>query len=129
MVRILFALAAAHLLAAAPHSEPEIPDFQASTERFADAAGCSAHMSSLVAAARAAGSAAAEGPYDVEAGDVRAHIVTAEGRGHRIAEYRCLAEQLSARSWTHSIAALQEEEFTIESVARRAPWFQHGGRE
>jgi hypothetical protein len=124
-----FLLLATPLLAAAvpAHKEPEIPDFEASAERFVDAAGCRAHMSGLVAAARAGGFDAAEGPYDFEAGDVRAHTVRAEGNGHRIAEYRCLAERLAARSWIHSMAGPAEEPFTVESVARR--WLENGGRE
>jgi hypothetical protein len=59
------------------------------------------------------------------AGDVRIHTVRAEGSGHRIAEHRCLAEKLSARSWSHAMEA-EVEEFTIESVLRTAPWLQKG---
>jgi hypothetical protein len=129
MIRALL-LAAPLLLAAAPaHREPDLPDFTAAAEQFGDAAGCRAHMVRLIADARRTGVDAAEGPYDFESGDVRAHTVRSEGGGHRIAEYRCLAERLSARSWTHSMAASEEEEFTVESVARRAPWLQHGGRQ
>jgi hypothetical protein len=127
MIRPLLILAPL-LLAAAPHTDPELPDFEASAERFADAAGCRAHIVHLVADARRTGFDAAEGPYDLEAGDVRAHTVRSEGAGHRIAEYRCLAAQLSARSWTHALTQ-PEEEFTIESVARRAEWLKEGRRE
>jgi hypothetical protein len=101
-----------------PHDEPDIPDFAAATERFADAAGCRAHMAGVVAAARTSGFDAAVGPYDFAAGDVRAHIVRAEGSGHRIEEYRCLAERLGTRSWTHSMAE-SEDAFTVKSAARR----------
>lgn len=112
------------ILAAAPHAEPVIPDFTPSDARFADAAACRNEIARLLADARAAGSDAAEGPYDFEAGDVRGHSVRAEGGGHRIAEYRCLAERLGLRSWAHSMGA-PEQEFTIESVARGAPWLEH----
>jgi len=129
MIRVL--LLAPFLLAAAPqHREPELPDFEASAERFADAAGCRDHIVRLVADARGSGFDAAEGPYDFEAGDVRAHTVRAEGGGHRIAEYRCLAERLSARSWTHAMGGPDAaEEFTVESAARRAEWLQQGRRQ
>lgn len=128
MIRPLLIAAPLLLAAAAPHVDPELPDFEASSERFADAAGCRAHILRLVADARRTGFDAAEGPYDFEAGDVRAHTVRSEGPGHRIAEYRCLSEQLSARSWTH-VLVQAEEEFTIESVARRAEWLKNGARQ
>ena len=124
MVRALLLLAPL-LAAAVPHAEPDLPDFGAQ-RRFADATSCRAHMAGLVAEARRGGFDAAEGPYDVAAGEIRAHTVRAAGGGHRIAEYRCLANRFSARAWTHAMAPA-EEEFTIESVARRAPWLQHGG--
>ena len=123
-----FLLLAPLLLAAAPHVDPALPDFEAASERFANAVGCRAHIVGIVADARRGGADAAEGPYDLEPGDVRAHVVRAEGSGHRIAEYRCLAERLSARSWTHQMAAV-EEEFTVESVARRAEWLKEGRRQ
>jgi len=126
MIRAPLLLTPFLLAAAVPaHDEPVIPDFAASTERFADAAGCRAHMAGVVSAARTSGFAAAEGPYQFEAGDVRAHTVRAEGSGHRIAEYRCLAERLAARSWVHAMEAA-EEDFTVESAARRL--FENGGR-
>jgi hypothetical protein len=109
--------------AAAVPEEADLPAFQPAAERFADAGACRAHLAAVVAAARAARFDAAEGPYRMEAGDVRAHTVRAEGSGHRIAEYRCEAERLSARSWNHRMAA-PEEEFTVESVARRTRGFQ-----
>ena len=121
-------LLATALATAAAAAEPELPDFEPAAERFADAAGCRAHLGRLVAAARADGFDAAEGPYDLAAGDVRAHTVKAEGSGHRISEYRCAAERLGTRSWTRSMAAA-EEEFTVESVARRAGWLKNGRRQ
>ena len=63
----------------------------------------------------------------IAAGDVRIHTVEAVGTGHRIHEQRCLAEKLSGRSWTHSMQP-DEEEFTVESVARSAPWLKKDGR-
>jgi len=117
-------IAALLLLAAA--AEP--PEFEASAQRFADAAGCRAHLGALVDAARIDRFDAAEGPYDMEPGDVRAHTVRAEGSGHRIAEYRCEEALLSARTWTHAMEAA-EEEFTVESVARRAGWAEQGRRQ
>ena len=124
----LLLLAPLLLAAGVPaHVDADIPDFAASAERFADAGGCRAHMSALVAAARTGGFDAAEGPYDFAAGDVRAHTVRAEGRGHRIAEYRCLAAQLGMRSWTHSLAGAGDRPFTIDSAARRL--FEDGGRQ
>jgi hypothetical protein len=119
------------LLAAAaePRAEPDdLPEFRPAAERFADAAGCRTHLVSLVRGARGQGFDAAEGPYDFEPGDVRAHAVRFEGSGHRIFEYRCLAERLGSRNWTRSMGP-PEEEFTVESVARRAPWLKNGGRE
>lgn len=124
MIRILLALP---LLAAAAGSGHEPPEFEASSERFADAGACRGHLQRLVADARGARFDAAEGPYDFAAGDVRAHTVRAEGGGHRISEYRCAEALLSARTWTRSMAG--EEEFTVESVARSAPWLKNGGRE
>jgi hypothetical protein len=126
MIRILLALPLLAAAAAATANEP--PEFQASAERFADAAGCRLHLERLVADARAARLDAAEGPYEVAPSDLRAHTVRASGSGHRIDEYRCAAAELSARNWTRSMAA-EEEEFTIESVARRAEWLKDRGGE
>jgi hypothetical protein len=102
--------------------------FEASAERFADAAACKAHLAAVAAGARGERYDAVEGPYEIAAGDVRIHMVRAEGPGHRIAEHRCLAEQLSGRSWTHSME-FEEPPFTVESVARTAPWLKKEGRE
>ncbi len=117
-------LAAPPLAAAAPSEAP----FEASPERFADAAACRTHLGSIVAEAQRGGSDAAEGPYVPAAGDVRAHTVRAEGSGHRISEFRCEGARLSGRSWTHSMEP-SEEEFTVESVARSADWLKHRARE
>ena len=130
MIRALlaFPLLAATAAVAAPDPGAEPAEFEAAQERFADAAACRTHLSGLVTRARADGFDAAEGPYELTEGDVRAHTVRAEGAGHRIAEYRCEEARLSARSWTHSMAA-EEEEFTVESVARRAEWLKQGRSE
>lgn len=112
------------LIASAAPAEAGLPDFMLAAARFDDAAACRAHLARFVEEARRAGFAAAEGPYDVAPGDVRAHTVRPEGAGHRISEYRCEQERLGTRSWTRSLAA-DEEEFTVESVARRAPWLKH----
>ena len=109
------------LLLAAPDETP----FEAGGERFADAAACEAHLAAVATGARGGGYDAVEGPYELAAGDVRIHLVKAEGAGHRIAEHRCLAEKLSGRSWSHSMEA-EEEPFTVESAARSAPWLKKG---
>ena len=102
--------------------------FEPSTETFASAAACTARLASFAGSARASGYDAVEGPYDVGPADVRIHMVKAEGTGHRISEHRCLAEQLGSRSWTHSMEQDQPE-FTVESVARSAPWLNKRGAE
>ena len=119
MLRILLPLPL--LLLAAAREAP----FEASGESFADAAACKAHIAGLADAARAQGYDAVEGPYEIAAGDVRVHMVRAEGLGHRIHEHRCLAEKLSGRSWTHAMEAA-EEPFTVESAARNAEWLKKG---
>jgi hypothetical protein len=98
--------------------------FEPSAEHFADAAACTARLAELSDEARGEDYDAVEGPYPIAAGDVRIHTVRAEGRGHRIAEHRCLAAELGARSWSHSLEA-GEAEFTVESVARTAEWLKH----
>jgi hypothetical protein len=108
------------LLAGAADETP----FEDSARRFADAAACKAHLAAMAADARRQDYDAVEGPYDLAAGDVRIHMVRAEGSGHRIAEHRCLEARLSGRNWRH--AMVEEEEFTVESVARRAPWLKKG---
>lgn len=110
------------LLAAAPAMAEEAP-FKASAELFADAAACRSHLDALVLAARDYD--AIRGPYVIGEGDIRIHMVRAEGSGHRIWEHRCLAEKLSERSWSHEMGPA-EEEFTVESVARNAEWLKKG---
>lgn len=92
-----------------------------SAQSFTDAGACHSHLETLVA--DTSGYDAVRGPYAIADGDIRAHMVKAEGSGHRIWEHRCLAEKLSARSWHHSMAPA-EEPFTIESVARSAEWLK-----
>ncbi len=117
------------LVAAAAAGEAE---FEPSPHGFADAAACKAFLAARAGEARGQGFDAVEGPYDVAAGDVRIHTVRAEGKGHRIAEQRCLDSALSARSWHHSLEGAEEagdEGFTVEAVARSAPWLKkEGGR-
>jgi hypothetical protein len=110
------------LLTAASEDTP----FDASTEVFADAAACNARLAGLAAEARSGRFDAVEGPYEVTPGDTRIHTVRGEGAGHRIAEHRCLAEKLSGRSWTHTMADV-ELEWTVESAARNAPWLKKDG--
>ena len=100
----------------------EVP-FEADPMRFADPAACTLHLRELTQEAAADGYDAVEGPYRIAADDVRIHMVRAEGAGHRIIEHRCLAEKLSARSWSHSMED-DAPEFTVESVARTAPWLK-----
>ena len=121
MIRALLPLL---LLAAAADEVP----FEPSAETFPGAAACRAHLESLAGAARAEAYYAVEGPYELAAGDVRIHIVRTEGAGHRITEHRCLAEKLSGRSWVHAMADA-EPEFTVDSVARSAPWLNKDGPE
>ena len=109
--------------AAAAQADGETP-FEAAPQSFADAAACKAFLAARAGEARGGGYDAVEGPYEVAAGDVRIHTVRAEGRGHRIDEQRCLDSALSGRSWRHSLEEEEEEEFTVESVARSAPWLR-----
>ena len=123
MRRVLFAFSLL-LLAAATEEVP----FDPASETFADAAACRSHLGLLAEAAHREAYDAVEGPYEIASGDVRIHMVRAEGNGHRIAEHRCLAEKLSGRSWSHAIED-EEPEFTVESVARNAPWLKKGASE
>ena len=120
MIRFLLPLPLLLLIAAA-----EAP-FEPSAGTFADAAACTARLSGLADEARAGRYDAVEGPYRLAAGDVRIHMVRAEGSGHVISEYRCLAEKMSERSWSHSMAGA-DAEFTVESAARAAPWLKKTG--
>ena len=114
---------AAVLLAAVPAAAAEEVPFEPSAEVFADADACKAHLGAFVADARRGSAAAVEGPYEIAAGDVRAHMVLVSGSGHRITEHRCLAEKLSTRSWRHSMDGSEEEAApTIESMA--ADWLK-----
>ena len=118
-------LVAAAFLAAAPAAGSDEVPFEPSARIFADAAACKAHLGQLVGEARAAAHVAVEGPYEIAAGDVRAHKVLLAGSGHRITEHRCLGQQLSARTWRHSMDGSEEEEApTIESMA--ADWLKKG---
>ena len=108
-------------------AEPDETPFEPSRDLFADAAACKAHLAGLAEDARGGDYDAVEGPYAIAGVDVRIHMVKAEGSGHRIAEHRCLAEKLSARSWSHSMVADQAE-FTVESAARAAPWLKKGSK-
>lgn len=123
MRRILLPLSL--LLAAAPLSASGEAPFVPSGQTFADAAGCKAHLGLVVADARAGSYAAVEGPYEIAAGDVRAHLVLAEEAGHRITEHRCLAEKLSSRTWRHSMGGEDAEApETIDSMAAKAEWLK-----
>ena len=115
---VLFA-ASAPLLAS-----PEVP-FEPSQSSFAGPEACRAHLVAFVADARIRGEAAAEGPYQVAPGDVRAHAVIISGSGHRITEHRCLAEKLSSRTWRHSMEDAEAEQAeTIDSMAAKAEWLK-----
>jgi hypothetical protein len=117
-------LVAALLLAAAPATAAggEAP-FNASTDVFADAAACRVRLDAEVTKAQAARFDAVRGPYEIAEGDVRVHMVKAEGTGHRIWEHRCLGKELGSRSWNHSMEAA-EEAFTAESAVRSAEWLK-----
>ena len=115
MIRFLMPLPLFLLVAAA-----EVP-FEASGEAFADPAACRLRLASLAGQAAGGGYDAIEGPYEVARGDIRIHMVRAEGAGHRITEHRCLAEKLSGRRWSHRMED-EAPEFTVESAARAAPW-------
>ena len=100
-----------------------LPAFADAPAAFANAAACRERLVEMAQEARGRGYDAVAGPYDIAPGDVRIHTVAAEGSGHRITEHRCEGAWLSARSWTRSMEP-EETPFTIESVARRAPWLQ-----
>lgn len=97
-------------------------------ERYADAKACVAGLTALAQGAAGEGYDAVKGPYPIADGDVRIHTVKAEGNGHRIHEYRCLAERMSARSWHHSMEEA-EDDLTIEAMARNAEWLKKGAPE
>jgi hypothetical protein len=112
------------LLAAAPAEaiEGEEP-FSASADLFADAPACRVRLQAEAAKAQAARYDAVRGPYEIAEGDVRVHMVRAEGVGHRIWEHRCLGKELSSRTWNHSMETA-EEAFTVESAVRSAEWLK-----
>jgi hypothetical protein len=111
-------------LAFLPAAADEVP-FEPSSASFANAAACRTELATRVAGARKGGYVAVEGPYDLAAGDVRVHMVMADGTGHQISEHRCLAEKLSSRSWRHSMdGSLAEAPATIKSMAAKAEWLK-----
>lgn len=110
-------------LAAAPVELGDDTPFEPARETFADAAACKAFLAARADEARGRDFDAVEGPYRLEAADVRIHTVRAEGKGHRIEETRCLDKALSARSWKHAMVD-DDQPFTVESVARSAPWLK-----
>ena len=113
------------LVAAAPLAAAGEAPFVPSGQIFADAAACKAHLGEVVAGARGGRYAAVEGPYEIAAGDVRAHMVLAEESGHRITEHRCLAEKLSSRTWRHSMGSEEDDApETIETMAAKAEWLK-----
>ena len=117
------------LAGAAAAADFETP-FEATSQSFADAAQCKAFLAARVGEARRQGFDAVEGPYEIAAGDVRIHTVRAEGQGHRIDEQRCLGAALATRSWRHSLEDEEdpgEDAFTVEAVARSAPWLKKDG--
>jgi hypothetical protein len=119
-LRLALLLPLAFMLVAAD----EVP-FEPSSASFANAAACRAELVTRVAGARKAGHVAVEGPYDLATGDVRVHMVQADGAGHQISEHRCLAEKLSSRSWRHSMdGSVAEAPATIESMAAKAEWLK-----
>jgi hypothetical protein len=106
----------------------EVP-FEPSAISFANAAACRSELTVRIAEARKTGHAAAEGPYELATGDVRAHLVLADGAGHRITEHRCLAEKLGSRSWRHDMSGADEAPATIESMAAKAEWLKKSSGE
>ena len=120
MQRLLL-LAALPLLVAAADEVP----FEPSARTFADAAACRTHLVDFVKTARAENPVAAEGPYQIAPGDVRAHKVLVSGNGHSITEHRCLGDKLSSRTWRHSMeGAASDEPETIDSMAAKAEWLK-----
>lgn len=112
------------LCASAASASDEVP-FEPSKERFADAPACKARLAGLIAEARAHAHVAAEGPYELTPGDVRAHSVAVSGSGHSITEHRCLGEALSSRTWRHSMdGSASDEPDTIDSMAAKAEWLK-----
>ena len=119
-----FALASVLWLAPAPAAvkDGETP-FSASDQTFADAGACRDWLRAEAAKAQIERYDAVRGPYEIAEGDVRMHLVRAEGTGHRFWEHRCIGKELSSRSWEHSMETA-EEDFTVESAARTAEWLK-----
>ena len=126
MIRALLALPLLAASAAVAASEP--PEFEISPEAFADAGACLGHLQRLIADARGGDFDAVEGPYTLGAADVRAHMVRAEGLGHRISEFRCAGAQLSSRSWIERMDHRADGAFSIEALAG-AQWLEQGSRQ
>ena len=122
MLRILLALP---LLALASAAAADPPEFENAPDRFGDAGECLGHLQRLVDSARDGDFDAVEGPYALSASDVRAHMIRAEGLGHRVSEYRCEGAQLSARTWIERMDHSAEGAFSIESLAG-AEWLEQG---
>ncbi len=113
------------LIAAPALAAPGEAPFAASNQSFAIAAACRTRLMEIVAEARQANHVAIEGPYEVAAGDVRAHLVRISGSGHRITEHRCAGEKLSTRTWRHSMDGAEDEApETIDSMAAKAEWLK-----
>jgi len=116
MIRTLLVLPLLALATAAAAAD-EPPEFQSAAEHFNNAAACLGFLEHVVADARGGDFDAAEGPYAIGPGDMRAHTVRAEGLGHRISEYRCAGAELSARSWVHRMDRRTDGAFSIDSLA------------
>ncbi len=117
-------LSAAVMVLSAPAAvQADEARFEASSDLFADAAACRIRLDAEVKKAQAARYDAVRGPYEIAEGDVRVHMVRAEGTGHRIWEHRCLDKALSSRTWRHSMEA-EEEAFTVESAVQTAEWLK-----
>lgn len=113
------------LLLAGPTTGTGETPFEPGADSFRTAAECKARLAAIADESRRGAYDAVEGPYDLGSGEVRIHTVAAEGKAHRIAEHRCLAEKLSSRSWTHRMEE-DSPEFSIDSVARSAAWLKQG---
>ncbi len=113
------------LIAAPALAAPGETPFAASNRTFASAAACRTRLMEIVSEARQDNYVAIEGPYEVAAGDVRAHLVRISGSGHRITEHRCAGEKLSTRTWRHSMDGAEDEApETIDSMAAKAEWLK-----
>jgi hypothetical protein len=121
MIRALCTLP---LLLIGAHLAAQEAPFEPSEELFASAAECRVFLGRLADEARGGDHEAVEGPYAIGDDDIRFHTVSIDGRGHRISEHRCAGAELSSRGWRHSME--EEEEFTVESVARNADWLKRG---